>query len=124
MKAKKGSVHMAGEKMEILFDAGCVRNFRPEKAMALPKITGLLCKALRRRDVSRKLIRNVRIGETIVFADRCCGYTYQLRIEAHAIYVLGVWKWAEEPTRDFLNNVVYLMGDAFLKVTPARVVAA
>lgn len=99
---------MAGEKMELLMDAGCIQGCSPELALKLPTITERLQKVLRQKDIARHFIQEVRIGYTVALVDRKCGYTFRLRMEAHAVHIVGIY---QKPPKDIAQQVVVLFGD-------------
>jgi hypothetical protein len=95
---------MCGEKMEVLLEAGCVTNCTSAIAGKLPGIMRQLCKALEMREVAWFFINDVRIGETVALVDKVNGYTYRVRMEAHAIRVLEIYENSRSPenTRSFI----------------------
>jgi hypothetical protein len=109
MKEANGTIQMAGETMELLMDAGCIQTCNREVATKLPSITTRLRQVLSRRDVARHLIRSVRIGETVVLVDRKCGYTLRLKVEAHVIRVVGIYR--KPPKQSSRQQIVVLMSD-------------
>jgi hypothetical protein len=123
MKEAKGTIRMAGERMEVLIDAGCVQSCKPAVARALPVITGLLCRTLKRRDVARQFIQNVRIGDTVVLIDRQTGYTYRLQMQVHSVCVLEIYQQSEKP-RETAQQAVYILNGAYLWAVSDRKAAA
>lgn len=107
MKEENGII-MSGEKMELLMGSGCIQSCDPELAVKLPSISERLSRTLQHKDVARYFIRDIRIGETVALVDRQCGYTFRLRVEAHAVHVVGIYR---KPPKNTVQQMVVLFGD-------------
>jgi len=123
MKNPTGTILMSGEEMEILLEAGCVTSLAPAAAAKLPGIMDRLCKSLSIRLVARYFIHDVRIGETVALVDKTTGYTYRIRMEAHAVRVLEIYENRHHPEDD--TPAVYLVDWGLLRsVSGVKAVAA
>jgi hypothetical protein len=118
MENPKGTVLMSGETMEVLLEAGCVTDCAPELVMKLPGVMNQLCKTLSVKDVARFFIHDVRIGETVALIDKVNGYTYRIRMDAHAVRVLEVHESGRHPANDV--QAVYFMNWGLLRAVSNR----
>ena len=118
MKDTTGTVVMSGEKMEVLLEAGCVTNCTSDIAGKLPGIMELLCKTLTVRDVARFFINDVRIGETVALVDKGNGYTYRIRMDAHAVRVMEVYENHRRPANGV--KAVYFLNWGLLRSVPGQ----
>ena len=116
MKDKENTIFMLGEPMEILLGAGCLSHCKPSLAAQLPSIVPKLCRTLSMRSVARTFINYVRIGDTVALVDQQSGYTFRLKIDAHAIYVLEIAK-TMSPFKQ-AARVFYLTGSALWERIP------
>lgn len=119
MQEAKGTVFMAGEKMDVLISAGCIRGCRQDIALKLPMITNLLCASLERPDVARHFINKIRIGDTVTLVDRENGYAFRLEIHAHSVNVLSIYKNTERPKYDS-SQIVLLLNHRLWSVNKGR----
>jgi hypothetical protein len=122
MENPKGTVLMSGETMEVLLEAGCVTDCAPELVMKLPGVMNQLCKTLSVKDVARFFIHDVRIGETVALVDRVNGYTYRIRMDAHAVRVLEVYESGRHSANDV--QAVYFMNWGLLRAVSNRMAVA
>ena len=117
------TISMAGEKMEVLLEAGCVTNCAPEVAGKLPRIMNRLCKSLSMREVARFFIQSVRIGDTVALVDKVSGFTYRIRMETRAVRVLEIHESDRIPHDNI--KAVYLVNWGLLHaVSNIKAVAA
>ena len=101
-------------------DTGCIQACNPELALKLPAITARLRQVLRRRKIARHFIRDIRIGDTVALVDRKCGYTLRLRMEAHAVHIVGIY---QKPPKDIAQQIVVLFGDRMFGAVCKKVAA-
>lgn len=123
MKEAKGAIWMAGERMEVLIDAGSVQQFETEITARLPYIIGKLCGSLRRRDVARHFIQNIRIGDTVALVDKRSGYAFRLQMQAHSVRVLGIYEYQSYP-KEPKQQAVYLLNSSMIWAAAGRKAAA
>lgn len=116
MYAKKRTVEMSGESMEVLFDISCLSESSKSVRLALPIIVRRLSYLLALQDVADFLIHRVRIGDTVVLVDREAGQTFRLEMQAKAVYVLGIYN--EIYTDANSSSIVYLVGSTLLHTQP------
>jgi len=122
-RTSKTTISMAGEKMEVLLEAGCVTNCAPIVAGKLPTIMNRLCKSLAMREVARFFIQSVRIGDTIALVDKVSGYTHRIKMETHAVRILEIHESGRLPQDDV--KAVFLVNWGLLHaVSNKKAVAA
>lgn len=119
MKEAKGTVFMAGEQMEVLIDAGCVQKIDTEIAARLPYVIGKLCKTLRRRDVARHFIQNIRIGDTVALVDKRSGFAFRLQMQTHRVEVLGIFEHQSYP-KEPMQQAIYLLDSSLIWAAAGR----
>jgi len=120
-KKHGGKVCMAGEMMDVIVDAGCLADCKPSVAAQLPVIVPRLCETLPLPTVARYFMRNVRIGNTVALVDKENGVAFRLRMETHAVCVMGIYL-NQRPPED--TPVVYLVNTHLLRCIQGRAVAA
>lgn len=122
MKGPENTITMSGEQMEVFIGAGCLAGCTPPEAAMLPEILPKLCETLSSRSVARYFIRYIRIGDTIALVDKKLGYSFRLKMEAHAVCVLSITKNLTPP-RD-MGQVFYLVNSRLLHAVSSLAVAA
>ena len=120
-KKPGGRICMAGEMMDVIVNAGCLAVCKPSVAAQLPTIVPRLCETLHLPTVARYFMRDVRIGDTVALVDRENGVAFRLRMETHAVCVLGIYQ-NQRPPED--TPVVYLVNTHLLRSIQGRAVAA
>ena len=113
MKSAKGTVFMAGERMEVLIDAGCVQKIDTEIAARLPYIIGKLCSMLQRRDAARLFVRKIKIGDTVALLDKQSGFAFRLTMQAHSVQILGIFEHQSYPKKS-AQHAVYLFDNRLM----------
>ena len=122
MKGPENTITMSGEPMEVFIGASCLAGCKPNEAAELPIILPKLCESLSSRSVARYFIRNIRIGETIALVDKNLGYSFRLKIEAHAVCILSINKNLSPPIGS--AQVFYLANSRLLHSVRRMAVAA
>ena len=123
MNEAKGRIWMAGERMEILVDVDCIQKCEHDIAAHLPKVIGRLCGALKRKDVARHIIRNIRIGDTLALVDHRSGFAFRLEMDVHTIRVIGIYEQQAYP-KEPASQAVYLLKNSLLWAVSGEQVAA
>ena len=123
MNEATGRIWMAGERMEILVDADCIQRCEHDIAHNLPKVIGRLCGTLKRKDVARHIIRNIRIGDSVALVDHRSGFAFRLEMDVHAIRVIGIYEQQAYP-KEPASQAIYLLRNSLLWAVPGKGVAA
>jgi len=111
-------IRMAGEKMEVLLEAGCVTQCAPAIVGRLPEIMHKICRTLNRYSVAHTFIKEIRIGETAALIDKVGGYACRIRMEAHAVRVLEIYETKNQPAVSV--QAVYLVNGGLLRAVAGR----
>ena len=122
MQRTENTITMLGEQMEVFIGAGCLSGHDFQIISQIPAIITGLCRTLSKRQVARAFMNHVRIGDTVALVDKKMGCSFRLKMEAHAVCVLGIHFTTRPPEN--ATQVYYLINDLLLQRHENRMAVA